>query len=84
MPDHMLHQYEVLHNRLSELEVLPVGYNPVEIMVTLICTSVTIYFGNWIKTVLPINLLFLLLLVQAAYVGVRWDIKGWREARGYI
>ena len=30
MTDHTLHQYEVLHNRLSELEVLPVGYNPVE------------------------------------------------------
>lgn len=21
---------------------------------------------------------------EAVYVGVRWDIKGWREARGYI
>lgn len=36
----------------------------ITIMVTLICTAVTIYFGDWIKTVLPINLIFLLLLVQ--------------------
>lgn len=38
----------------------------ITIMVTLKCTAVTIYFGDWIKTVLPINLLFLLLLVQVA------------------
>lgn len=59
-------------------------WDMITIMVTLICTAVTIYFGDWIKTVLPINLLFLLLLVQVANVGVRWYIKGWREARGYI
>ena len=42
-----------------------------------------IYFGNWIKTALPINLLFLLLFVQLVYVGIRWYVKGWRETRGY-
>ena len=31
MPDHRLHRYEVLHNRLSGLEVLPVDCNSVEI-----------------------------------------------------
>ena len=31
MPDHRLHRYEVLHNKLSGLEVLPVDCNPVEI-----------------------------------------------------
>ena len=36
-----------------------------------------------IKTVLPINLLFLLLFVQLVYVGIRWYVKGWRETRGY-
>ena len=36
-----------------------------------------------IKTVLPVNLLFLLLLVQVIYVGIRWYVKGWREAREY-
>lgn len=53
------------------------------IMVTLMSLAVTIFFGDGIKTVLPINLLFLLLLVQVVYVGNRWYIKGWREARGY-
>ena len=31
MPDHRLHRYEVLHNKLSGLEVLPVDCNSVEI-----------------------------------------------------
>ena len=29
--------------------------------------TIAIYFGDWIKTVLPINLLFLLLFVQLLY-----------------
>ena len=45
--------------------------------------AIAIYFGDWIKTVLPINMLFLLLLVQLVYVGIRWYVKGWRETRGY-
>ena len=36
-----------------------------------------------IKTVLPINLLYLLLFVQLVYVGIRWYVKGWRETRRY-
>ncbi len=46
--------------------------------------AITIYFGDSIKTVLPINLLFLLLFVQLVYVGIRWYVKGWRENRGYV
>ena len=55
----------------------------ITILVTLISLEITIYFGDWIKTVLPINMLFLLLLVQLVYVGIRWYVKGWQEARGY-
>ena len=55
----------------------------ITIMVILISMATAIYFGNWIKTALPINLLFLLLFVQLVYVGIRWYVKGWREARGY-
>ena len=43
-----------------------------------------IYFGDWVKTALPINLLFLLLFVQLVYVGIRWYVKGWREAEDII
>ena len=58
-------------------------WDMITIMVILISMATAIYFGNWIKTVLPINLLFFLLFVQLVYVGIRWYVKGWREARGY-
>ncbi|ACR73156.1 Hypothetical protein EUBELI_20009 (plasmid) [Lachnospira eligens ATCC 27750] len=54
------------------------------ILATLISMEIAIYFGVWIKTVLPINMLFLLLFVQLVYVGIRWYVKGWRENRGYV
>ena len=55
----------------------------ITIMVILISMAISIYFGDWIKTVLPVNLLFFLFLVQVIYVGIRWYVKGWRETRGY-
>lgn len=58
-------------------------WDMITIMVILISMATAIYFGNWIKIALPINLLFLLLFVQLAYVGIRWYVKGWRETRGY-
>ena len=58
-------------------------WDMITIMVTLISMATAIYFGKWIKTTLPINLLFLLLFVQLVYVGIRWYVKGWRETRGY-
>ena len=58
-------------------------WDMITIMVILISMATAIYFGKWIKTTLPINLLFLLLFVQLVYVGIRRYVKGWREARGY-
>ena len=58
-------------------------WDMITVMVILISMAIAIYFGDWIKTVLPVNLLFLLLLVQVIYVGIRWYVKGWRETRGY-
>ena len=58
-------------------------WDMITIMVILISMAIAIYFGDWIKTVLPFNLLFLLLLVQVIYVGIRWYVKGWWETRGY-
>ena len=55
----------------------------ITIMVILVSMAIAIYFGDWIKAVLPINMLFLLLFVQLVYVGIRWYVKGWRETRGY-
>ena len=58
-------------------------WDMITILVTLISLEIAIYFGDWIKTTLLINLLFLLLFVQLVYVGIRWYVKGWRETRGY-
>ena len=58
-------------------------WDMITILVTLISMAMVIYFGDWVKTALPINLLFLLLFVQLVYVGIRLYVKGWREARGY-
>ena len=58
-------------------------WDMITIMVILISMAIAIYFGDWIKTALTLNLLLLLLFVQLVSVGIRWYVKGWREARGY-
>ena len=58
-------------------------WDMITVMVILICMAIAIYFGDWIKTTIQINLLFLLLFVQLVYVGIRWYVKGWRETKGY-
>ena len=58
-------------------------WDMITILITLISMAIAIYFGDSIKTVLPINLLYLLLLVQLVYVVIRWYVKGWRNTRGY-
>ena len=58
-------------------------WDMITVMVILISMAIAIYFGDWIKTALPNNMLFLLLFVQLVYVVIRWYVKGWRETRGY-
>ena len=58
-------------------------WDMITILVILISMAIAIYFEDWIKTVLPINMLFLLLFVQLVYVGIRGYVKGWWEIRGY-
>ena len=55
----------------------------ISVMVALMSIAITIYFGEWIKSVFPINLIALLLLVQVVYIGIRCYVKDWREKRGY-
>ena len=56
-------------------------WDMITIMVILVSMAIAIYFAGWIRTILPVNLLFLLLLVQVIYVVIRWYVKGWRETR---
>ena len=55
----------------------------ISIMVVIMSTAIIIYFGKWIKSIIPINLIMLLLLVHAVYIGIRCYVKDWREERGY-
>ena len=55
----------------------------ISIMVAIMSTAIVIYFGEWIKSVLPINLIVLLLLVHVVYIGIRCYMKDWLEERGY-
>ena len=56
----------------------------ISIMVVIMSTAIIIYFGKWIKSIIPINLIMLLLLVHAVYIGIRCYVKNWREKRGYF
>ena len=56
-------------------------WDMITIMVILVSMAIAIYFADWIRTILPVNLLFLLLLVQVIYVVIRWYVKGWLETR---
>ena len=55
----------------------------ISIMVAITSTAIVIYFGDWIKSIIPINLITLLLLVHVVYIGIRCYVKDWREERGY-
>ena len=57
-------------------EVISVG-------VTVTSLALAVYFGDWIKALVRLNLVALLLLVQAVYVGIRVYVRGCKRARGY-
>ncbi|WP_242853640.1 DUF6040 family protein [Eubacterium ramulus] len=38
-------------------------------------TAIAIYFGEWIKSVIPIDLIMLLLLVHMVYIRIRCYVK---------
>ena len=56
----------------------------ISIMMAIMSTAIVIYFGEWIKSVIPINLIVLLLLVHVVYIGIRCYVKDWQEERGYF
>ena len=56
----------------------------ISIMVAIMSTAIAIYFGERIKSVMPINLIVLLLLVHVVYIGIRCYVKDWREESGYF
>ena len=55
----------------------------ISIGIAVISLAVVVYFGDWIKAFVKMNLVVLLLLVQAAYAGIRVYVNGCKRARGY-
>lgn len=55
----------------------------ISVGVAVISLAVAVHFGDWIKFFVKLNLVALLLLVQAVYVGIRVYVRGSKRARGY-
>ena len=51
------------------------------IIVAITSAAIVIYFGEWIKNAIPINLMVFLLLSHVIYIGIRCYVKGWMEER---
>lgn len=49
----------------------------------LVSLAALVFFAEPIRNIAPINLILLLILVHAAYIGVRWYVMGSKRARGY-
>lgn len=58
-------------------------WDVISVGVTVTSLALVVYFGDWIKALVRLNLVALLLLVQAVYVGIRVYVKGCKKARGY-
>mgnify|MGYP001442077595 FL=1 len=64
-------------------QVMENCWDVISVGMAVIGLAVAVYFGDWIKALVKLNLVALLLLVQAVYVGIRVYVKGCKRARGY-
>jgi len=58
-------------------------WDVISVGVTVTSLALAVYFGDWIKELVRLNLVVLLLLVQAVYVEIRVYVRGCKRARGY-
>ena len=58
-------------------------WDVISVGIAVISLAVVVYFGDWIKVLVKLNLVALLLLVQVVYVGIRAYVKVCKRARGY-
>jgi hypothetical protein len=59
-------------------------WDKISATIILVNIIVFVYFGDWINTLVSVNLFLILLLVQLGYIIARWYIKCCRNARGYF
>ena len=55
----------------------------ISVGMTVTSVALLVYFGDWIKDFVKLNLVVMLLLVHAVYVGIRVYVNGCKRARGY-
>lgn len=53
------------------------------VMVTTLCMALLVYFGDWIRDLVSVNLIVIFLLIQVVYVAVRCYINACKTVRGY-
>ena len=58
-------------------------FDVISVGVVVTGVALAVYFGNLIKDFVKLNLVVILLLVQAVYVGIRVYVNGCKRARGY-
>ena len=58
-------------------------WDMISVGVAVTSVALVVYFGDWIKGFVKLNLVVLLLLVQTVYVGIRVYVNGCKRARGY-
>ena len=58
-------------------------WDVISVGIVVISLVMAVYFGDWIKVLVKLNLVALFLLVQTVYVGIRAYVKGCKRARGY-
>ena len=58
-------------------------WNVISVGVAVTSVALVVYFGDLIKDFVKMNLVVILLLVQAVYVGIRTYVNGCKRTRGY-
>ncbi len=53
------------------------------VMVTLVSLAIVVFYGEWVRKILSVNLVIILLGIQMIYLCIRWYVTECREYRGY-
>ena len=58
-------------------------WDTVSVMVAILSVAIVVYFGDWIKQVMELNLVVLVVIIEVVYVCIRTYVNGCKRARGY-
>lgn len=55
----------------------------ISLAVLLVSFAVVVFFAEQVKSIIPMNLLLLMIVTHVLYAGIRQCLTGWRAYRGY-